>query len=166
MKTITANRGYVRYSESVGSHNAKMNGRFPKTLFKKEWGISEKKFLELKERGIIYVSEWHHTSKYANSTDFYAIENLPLFLMVIGRREEAFEAYKKEKYPFNDTSTFQKEHPGYTYTLVLKKEDENIPTLIQLGMRYCMTKRENFRFMLDNEFLKYKIVRDIFKLSI
>lgn len=66
------NSGYVGYSRSVRASQARQNGSFPKTDFKKEYGLSAKAFDALREAGIVYVSEWHHTSKYCNRTDFYS----------------------------------------------------------------------------------------------
>lgn len=97
MKSIGGNRGYIGYSESVRSYNAKLEGRFPKTLFKKEYNITEKKFKELENRGVIYVSEWHHTSKFGNKTNFYSFDNEVLFLILCGRKEEAFKKYKETR---------------------------------------------------------------------
>lgn len=71
MKTIGGNSGYVGYSMSKRAQQARNKGIFPKTDFKKEYGLSERLFKVLEKRGIVYVSEWHHTSKYGNRTDFY-----------------------------------------------------------------------------------------------
>ena len=97
MKSIGGNSGYVGYSESVRSYNAKREGKYPKTLFKKEYGITEKKFKELEERGVIYISEWHHTSKFGNKTDFWAVNDFVLFYLLIGQKQKAYECYKNSK---------------------------------------------------------------------
>ena len=97
MKSIGGNSGYVGYSESVRAYNAKQEGKYPKTLFKKEYGITEKKFKELEERGVIYISEWHHTSKFGNKTDFWAVENFILFYLLIGQKQRAYDCYKNSK---------------------------------------------------------------------
>jgi len=81
------NSGYRGYSESVRAYEAKQEGKFPKTTFKRHYGISEKKFIELENRGVIYNSEWHHTSKFFNKTKFYAIENIILFYILIGKKQ-------------------------------------------------------------------------------
>ena len=72
MKTIGGNSGYVGYSMSKGAQQARNNGIFPKTDFKKEYGISERLFKVLEEKKIVFVSEWHHTSKVGNRTNFYS----------------------------------------------------------------------------------------------
>lgn len=72
MATNSKNSGYAGYSMSVRAAQARQNGSFPKTDFKAEYGLSTKAFDALAEAGIIYVSEWHHTSKMCNRTDFYS----------------------------------------------------------------------------------------------
>ena len=91
------NSGYRGYSESVRAYEAKQEGKFPKTTFKRHYGISEKKFIELENRGVIYNSEWHHTSKFFNKTKFYAIENIILFYILIGKKQKAYELYKEKQ---------------------------------------------------------------------
>jgi hypothetical protein len=66
------NSGYVGYSMSVRALNAKNDGRYPKTQFKKEYSISEKTLNVLVDLDIISDKEWHHTSKYGNRTTFYS----------------------------------------------------------------------------------------------
>lgn len=66
------NSGYVGYSMSVRAAQARQNGSFPKTDFKAEYGLTAKAFDALREAGIVYVSERHHTSKRCNLTDFYS----------------------------------------------------------------------------------------------
>lgn len=90
------NSGYVGYSESVRSYNAKREGRFPKTAFKREYGLSEKTFNALLERGVIANSEWHHTSKFGNKTKFYSIANELLFTYLVDGRDAAFQLYHEE----------------------------------------------------------------------
>ena len=71
MKTFGGNSGYIGYSMSKRAANARNEGAYPKTDFKKEYGLTAKVFDALKDLKIIYVSEWHHTSKFGNRTDFY-----------------------------------------------------------------------------------------------
>lgn len=71
-RTIGGNSGYVGYSMSKRAAEAREEGRYPKTDFKKEYGVSGKSFDLLQKAGIIYNSEWHHTSKFGNRTDFYS----------------------------------------------------------------------------------------------
>lgn len=72
MRSFGGNSGYVGYSMSKRAQQARNNGIFPKTDFKKEFGISERIFKVLEEKKIVYVSEWHHTSKVGNRTKFYS----------------------------------------------------------------------------------------------
>ena len=65
------NRGYVGYSMSRRAAEAREEGRFPKTDFKKEYHVSEHALKALVRTGFIDGSEWHHTSKYGNRTPFY-----------------------------------------------------------------------------------------------
>lgn len=65
------NSGYVGYSMSKRAAQARAEGRFPKTDFKREYGVTEKSFNVLVKIGAIDDSEWHHTSKYGNKTTFY-----------------------------------------------------------------------------------------------
>lgn len=71
-RTFGGNSGYVGYSMSVRALEAKNNGRFSKTQFKKEYSISEKLLNVFVELDIISDKEWHHTSKYGNRTIFYS----------------------------------------------------------------------------------------------
>ena len=65
------NSGYVGYSLSKRAAEAKEEGRYPKTEFKKEYHITEKSLDMLTRLGFIDNSEWHHTSMYDNKTPFY-----------------------------------------------------------------------------------------------
>lgn len=91
------NSGYIGYSESVRSAEAKLRGKFPKTTFKKEYGLSEKKFKELVSRGIVATHEWHHTSKFGNRTDFYEIDDEVLFTYLTEGKDAAYDVYKDSR---------------------------------------------------------------------
>lgn len=108
--TFGGNRGYIGYSISVNGYNAKNEGRFPKTEFKKVYAITDKMFASFLENDIIYKSEWHHTSMYGNRTDFYAWQNedyrefyennVDAIKAMIKNNEDytsAFEAYREER---------------------------------------------------------------------
>lgn len=62
---------YLRFGrgESLRSLEAKSEGKFPKTTFKKEYGITPKQWVQIE--AIHTPTEWHHTGKYANRTYFY-----------------------------------------------------------------------------------------------
>ena len=65
------NSGYVGYSMSKRAAQAREDGRYPKTDFRKEYSVTPKTFDALVDAGIIDGSEWHHTSMYGNKTHFY-----------------------------------------------------------------------------------------------
>ncbi len=74
-RSFGGNSGYVGYSMSKRAAEARREGRYPKTDFKKEYGVSGKSFDFLRKAGIISSSEWHHTSKFGNRTDFFSWSN-------------------------------------------------------------------------------------------
>ena len=63
--------GYIGYSMSERAHQARMEGRYPKTDFKKEYDMPQPSLDALVQAGVIDGSEWHHTSKAYNKTTFY-----------------------------------------------------------------------------------------------
>ena len=65
------NSGYVGYSMSKRAVEAKEEGRYPKTEFRREYHITAKSLDMLTSLGFIDNSEWHHTSMYGNKTPFY-----------------------------------------------------------------------------------------------
>ena len=74
LRAIGGNSGYVGYSMSKRAAKAREEGRFPKTDFKKEYGVTDKVLDALVKLGVINNSEWHHTSKFGNKTTFYGWE--------------------------------------------------------------------------------------------
>lgn len=85
---VGGNSGYVGYSMSKRAAEAQENGRYPKTTFKKVYGVTDKALQALVSCGFINATEWHHTSKFGNKTAFYGWEDpwMP----------KAYEANKKE----------------------------------------------------------------------
>ena len=71
-RVVGGNSGYVGYSMSKRAAQAREEGRFPKTDFKKVYGLNDRAFDMLVSAGIIDDSEWHHTSKFGNKTTFYS----------------------------------------------------------------------------------------------
>ena len=69
------NSGYEGYSMSKRAREAREEGRYPKTDFKKEYGLNERELTALVDAGIVSDKEWHHTSKYGNKTVFYGFAN-------------------------------------------------------------------------------------------
>ena len=70
-RSVGGNSGYVGYSMSKRAAEAREEGRYPKTDFKKEYNVPQQTLEVLVEAGIIDNSEWHHTSKMGNRTTFY-----------------------------------------------------------------------------------------------
>lgn len=88
MTTFGGNSGYVGYSISKRGHQAKKEGRYPKTQLCKEYGISPRDFNEALDLGIVSRSEWHHTSKFGNRTEFYELEDeLIAFLVLVNEKK-------------------------------------------------------------------------------
>ena len=65
------NSGYVGYSMSKRAFNAREDGAYPKTDFKKNYNLSQPLLDMLVNAGIVSDDEWHHTSMYGNKTTFY-----------------------------------------------------------------------------------------------
>ena len=74
-RVFGGNSGYVGYSMSKRAEQAREEGRYPKTDFKRIYGITDKMLTALVESGIVSNNEWHHTSKFGNKTTFYSFEN-------------------------------------------------------------------------------------------
>lgn len=66
------NSGYQGYSMSKRAVEAREEGIYPKTDFKKVYGINDATLNALVELNVISNNEWHHTSKYGNKTKFYS----------------------------------------------------------------------------------------------
>lgn len=71
-KYFGGNSGYIGYSMSKRAKDARNDGKYPKTDFKKEYNITENSLKSLIDTDYINNNEWHHTSKYGNKTIFYS----------------------------------------------------------------------------------------------
>lgn len=96
-----ANSGYVGHSMSVRAKNAYNEGLLPKTKIKKsdleDAGIHlPVSFVKWMMPSIIKPTEWHHTSKHFNKTDFYNLEDVKEQLEEIDI-ESRLAQYKEEK---------------------------------------------------------------------
>ena len=60
------NSGYVGYSLSVRAAQAKQDGKYPKTEFRKVYAITPLLFQFFIDNDIVYVSEWHQTIIFKN----------------------------------------------------------------------------------------------------
>ncbi|MBX3253896.1 MAG: hypothetical protein KF862_07110 [Chitinophagaceae bacterium] len=63
-----ASAHYWHYGKSIRATQAENEGRFPKTAFRKIYGIDP--------AAVTTATEWHHTSKFFNRTDYYNIEDV------------------------------------------------------------------------------------------
>jgi hypothetical protein len=164
MKAFGGNSGYIGYSESVRSHTAKQNGEYPKTMFKKEYGISEKKFQELLARNFIEEAGWHHTSKYGNKTVFYTINSTykALFYVAIGDIKEGLSHYKKGK-PKVAAKITPKKKEIYHHE-INTTDRETINYILSIGgVQNGRTSSAKIpRFYIDKTLLKYKKYRELF----
>ncbi|MBQ5854997.1 MAG: hypothetical protein IIW50_04260, partial [Alistipes sp.] len=70
------NSGYIGRSMSRNAAEARAEGKYPKTDFKKVYHIPEATLQALIDAKVINDNEWHHTSAVGNRTTFYAWENL------------------------------------------------------------------------------------------
>lgn len=70
-RTFGGNSGYDGYSMSIRAREARADGKYPKTDFKRVYGLSETMFKYLYQCEIIMSYEWHHTSSWGNRTKFY-----------------------------------------------------------------------------------------------
>ena len=65
------NSGYEGWKWSKRAQHARNEGKYPKTVFIREYGITATHFPYLDRNRIIHSYEWHHTSKECNRTPFY-----------------------------------------------------------------------------------------------
>jgi len=78
--------GYSFYSKSNNAINAENNFKFPKTTFKKLLGVDPSKHID--------SSEWHHTSKMYNRTNYFCALKLFQYILEEGDRP-VWEKMKK-----------------------------------------------------------------------
>ncbi len=173
-RSVGGNSGYVGYSMSKRAAEAREEGRFPKTDFKKEYGLNETTFNALVDAGIIESGEWHHTSKYGNKTAFYGwaeegfaefyTENKKLIDNVAKGKnadgslfiEDVKEnPYKEVKYPIPDgywEFLRSLENAGLSDALIQAAVKERFPELVEAS--------DNNRLFYDieaaNNAIKYK----------
>jgi hypothetical protein len=164
MKAFGGNSGYIGYSESVRSYTAKQNGEYPKTTFKKEYGISEKKFQELLKREFIEEVGWHHTSKYGNKTTFYTISSTykALFFVAIGDIKEGLIQYKKSKIKVAVKLAPKKKERFYYQ--INTDDTDTIDYILSIGgvQNGRTSKAKLPRFNIDKNLLQYKRYRELF----
>lgn len=94
---VGGNSGYIGYSMSKRAANAREEGRYPRTDFKKNYGITDKVLDALVGIGIISDTEWHHTSKFGNKTTFYGWEFKSFKLYYEANKPIVLERIKKNE---------------------------------------------------------------------
>lgn len=140
-RSIGGNSGYVGYSMSKRAAQAREEGRYPKTDFKKVYNMPQRTLDALVEAGIIDNGEWHHTSKMGNRTTFYGWDLDDYALIYAENKKEIDELAKGEK-PKNPYKLMKLnipegyweyrrslENEGLSYEDVDKKIAERFPEL-------------------------------------
>lgn len=90
------NSGYVGYSMSRRAAQAREDGKFPKTDFKKEYKVKEDSLKALVDAKVIDDSEWHHTSMYGNRTTFYQWDE-PEYADIYAENKKEIDAMVADK---------------------------------------------------------------------
>ncbi len=90
------NSGYSGYSMSMRAVQARNEGRYPKTDFKRVYGLTESVLQTLLSMGWIDNSEWHHTSKFGNKTVFYGWED-DIYKEVYQQHKQEFDKLVRKK---------------------------------------------------------------------
>lgn len=62
--------GYAGFSKSNNAVEAENSGRFPASVLAKKLKVNVEAI-----KALLYPSEWHHTAKFYNRTDYYDIED-------------------------------------------------------------------------------------------
>lgn len=100
-RTFGGNSGYRGYSMSNRAWEARQEGRYPQTDFKKIYGVTANSFDLLVNCYIITSGEWHHTSSWGNETKFYGWADDSYEEIYTENKKEidkiALEARKREK---------------------------------------------------------------------
>lgn len=125
-RVVGGNSGYVGYSMSKRAAQAREEGRFPKTDFKKVYGLSDRAFDMLVRAGIIDDSEWHHTSKFGNKTTFYSWAE-DVYAKIYAANKKEFDAIAKK---YNFKNQFELPDVGYgklprEYRIEYRKLDDD-----------------------------------------
>lgn len=131
--TYGGNSGYVGYSISKRGAQAKEEGRFPKSQFKKEYSITQSSLDALVDLGYVSDSEWHHTSMYGNRTTFYAWDK-PYIADIYTEHKKEIDAIAKDK------------EEGW------REKIENIfnsDARVQAAEQEALSNRENYRKRIE-----------------
>ena len=113
------NSGYVGYSMSKRAAQAREEGRFPKTDFKKEYGVTDKALDALVKAGLVNNTEWHHTSMYGNKTHFYGWDE-GFYADIYAEQKKQIDKLAREG-KVDEISKLFEEHPS---TKIAQREHE------------------------------------------
>ena len=89
------NSGYSGYSMSKRAIEARNQGKYPKTDFKREYRITDNSLAVLVELGYINNTEWHHTSSWGNQTIFYGWDE-PEFAQLYADNKKLIDRWARE----------------------------------------------------------------------
>lgn len=161
-RLVGGNSGYVGYSMSKRAANAREEGRYPKTDFKKIYGLTDKTLTVLVDLGIITDTEWHHTSKFGNKTTFYdwAYKSFQLYY-------EANKPIVVERIKKNELDALRDEffHFDEEYTQAQKRVQDKLSKVLDEYAKYRddYKKKNNTFDMTDGGFLASNgcVVRDV-----
>lgn len=146
-RSIGGNSGYVGYSMSVRAANARDDGRYPKTDFKKVYGISDKVLKVLVDLGIISDNEWHHTSKFGNKTTFYGWASKPFQLYYEANKPIVLQRIKRNELDLleDEFLTFEEE-----YNVSQQRVQDKLSKLLDAYKKYRDDyKIKNNKFEFD-----------------
>lgn len=148
---FNSNKGYVGYSESIRSREAKSNDYYPKSLWTKAKMIEvleeedREDLIDKLKKIPVYIlkeeclrwEEWHHTSKFYNPTDFYSFSINYLEDLTDEDIERAKERRRKENLRNKEAREEKKR-----LREIRKKEKEELEYKLSL-MKYTKYKRES-----------------------
>lgn len=97
-RAFGGNSGYDGYSMSVRARNARAEGKYPKTDFRKIYHLTDAAFNALLRTQYIINSEWHHTSKYGNRTEFYEWDKPELATFYLENKKQIDLLARKKDY--------------------------------------------------------------------
>lgn len=161
-RVFGGNSGYVGYSMSRRAANAREEGRYPKTDFKKIYGLTDKTLSVLVDLGIISDTEWHHTSKFGNKTTFYAWEYKSFQLYYEANKPIVVERIKKNELDALRDEFFKFDEE---YSLAQKRVQDKLLKVLNEYKKYRDDyKKNNDKFNLtDGGFLASNgcVVRDV-----
>ncbi len=150
-RLVGGNSGYVGYSMSKRAEQAREEGRYPKTDFKKVYNISDKTLKALVSAGIIDDNEWHHTSKYGNKTTFYGWSE-EKFATIYRLFKKEIDAIVKENQPqpnpykYTEWNEFSEEFQALPYNVKKDKGSKELQDFLKTHPEDKAKYEENERY--------------------